>query len=244
MRSGSSGVNGPSLDTRLGTIGSTGGEAGCVPGSKRNDPRRDILKGSSLKSNTSLLGELALRAIARQAPPWDPLDTHPAGAQADIRPGVLESGGGVPRTKEFKPGEALDRAMELFWRHGYSGTALDALVRRTRASRYGLYATFGGKRDLFLGALERYSQVVMDPMIGELEDPGASASEIRGFFDRVLALIRRYADRRGCFMCNAAFERGAVDLWAAKRTQQHFDRVRRLLPRALTHARRDGTVSR
>src|SRR2546422_8111896 len=134
--------------------------------------------------------------------------------------------------------------MELFWHRGYAATALDQLVRRTKASRYGLYATFGGKRDLFLSALERYSQAVMDPMIGSLEDPRASASEIRGFFDRVLAFIRRYDDRRGCFMCNASFERGAVDLWAAKRTQQHFDRVRRLLPRALTHARRDGTVSR
>ena len=150
----------------------------------------------------------------------------------------------MPRTKDFEPAEALDRAMEQFWVYGYGRTGLDQLVRRTQASRYGLYATFGGKRDLFLSALERYSQAVMDPMIGSLEDPGASASEIRGFFDRVLALIRRYDDRRGCLMCNAAFERGAVDPWAAKRTQRHFDRVRRLLARALAHARRDGTLLR
>ena len=150
----------------------------------------------------------------------------------------------MPRTKEFKPGEALDRAMELFWRHGYSGTALDALVRRTRASRYGLYATFGGKRDLFLGALERYSQVVMDPMIGELEDPGASGAEIRGFFSRVLDLMRRFGDRRGCLMCNTAFERGPLDPAAARRVRRHFARVRRLLARALANARRDGLLAR
>jgi TetR/AcrR family transcriptional repressor of nem operon len=148
----------------------------------------------------------------------------------------------MSRTKAFEPAEALDRAMEQFWRHGYRDTGLDHLVRRTRASRYGLYSTFGGKRDLFLGALERYSQAVMDPMIGALQSPRAAAPEIRGFFDRVLGLIRRFDDRRGCLMCNVAFERGPVDPAAAERVHRHFARVRRLLARALANARRDGSL--
>ena len=41
----------------------------------------------------------------------------------------------MPRTKAFYPAEALDRAMELFWRDGYAATGLDRLVRRTGASR-------------------------------------------------------------------------------------------------------------
>jgi TetR/AcrR family transcriptional regulator, transcriptional repressor for nem operon len=150
----------------------------------------------------------------------------------------------MPRTKNFEPAQALDSAMDLFWRRGYSETVFDDLVRRTRASRYGLYATFGGKRDLFLGALERYSQAVMDPMIGPLDAPSPGATEIRGFFDRVLSLIRRNRDRRGCLMCNTAFERAAVDPAAARRVRRHFARVRRLLGRALANARRDGTLSR
>ena len=148
----------------------------------------------------------------------------------------------MPRTKAFQPAQALDRAMELFWRDGYAATGLDQLVRRTGASRYGLYATFGGKRDLFVASLERYSQAVMDPMVRPLEDAGASAREIRAFFDRVLALIRRHGDGRGCFLCNAAFERSAVDPAAARCVRRHFDRVRRLLARALGNARHDGSL--
>ena len=148
----------------------------------------------------------------------------------------------MPRTKAFEPAEALDCAMEMFWRQGYAATALDQLVRRTGASRYGLYATFGGKRDLFLATLERYSQAVMDPMLEPLEDPRASATEIRAFFDRVLGVIRLPGDGRGCFICNAAFERGALDPAAAGRVRRHFDRVRRLLARALANARRDGQL--
>ena len=148
----------------------------------------------------------------------------------------------MPRTKAFEPAEALDRAMELFWRDGYAATPLERLVRRTGASRYGLYATFGSKRDLFLATLERYSQAVMDPMLAPLEDPRASATQIRAFFDRVLGVIRRAGDGRGCFICNAAFERGALDPAAAGRVRRHFDRVRRLLRRALGNARRDGQL--
>ena len=148
----------------------------------------------------------------------------------------------MPRTKAFEPAEALDCAMELFWRQGYVATPLDRLVRRTGASRYGLYATFGSKRDLFLATLERYSQAVMDPMLEPLEDARASATEIRRFFDRVLDVIRRTGDGRGCLICNVAFERGALDVAAAGRVRRHFDRVRRLLARALANARRDGQL--
>jgi TetR/AcrR family transcriptional repressor of nem operon len=150
----------------------------------------------------------------------------------------------VPRTKEFQPAEALDRAMEVFWRQGYAATPVDQLVRCTGASRYGLYATFGGKRDLFLAALERYSQAVMDPVLEPLEDARASATEIRAFFDRVIDVVRRPGDGRGCLICNTAFERGARDPSAARRVRRHFDRVRRLLARALTNARRDGSLAR
>src|SRR2546425_3869031 len=134
--------------------------------------------------------------------------------------------------------------MEVFGGRGSAAPPLDGLVRRTGASRYGLYATFGGKRDLLLASLERYSQAVMDPMLEPLENARASATEIRRFFDRVLDVIRRPGDGRGCFICNVAFERGALDVAAAGRVRRHFDRVRRLLARALGNARRDGSLSR
>src|SRR5205807_2641757 len=84
-----------------------------------------------------------------------------------------------------------------------------------------------GKRDLFLASLERYSQAVMDPLLEPLESARASGREIRAFFDRVLELIRRPGGRRGCLVCNAAFELGSVDPAAARRVRRHFDRVRR-----------------
>jgi TetR/AcrR family transcriptional repressor of nem operon len=151
---------------------------------------------------------------------------------------------GVPRTRDFEPAKTLDRVVELFWRNGYSRVSFDDLVRHTGVHRYGLYATFGDKHDLFLEAIERYSRTIIDPMIGHLEDPQASLGEIRVFFTRVLGLIRRTGDGRGCLICNTAVELGPFDRAVRERTQQHFGRVRALLKRALTNARRRGESSR
>src|SRR2546430_13131176 len=134
--------------------------------------------------------------------------------------------------------------MELFWRDGYAQTGLAAWAGPPGPSRYGLDTTFGGKRDLYLASLERYSQAVMDPMLEPLENTRASGREIRAFFDRVVGLIRRPGGHRGCFVCNAAVERGGVDAAAARRVRQHFDRVRRLLTRALANARPDGSPAK
>src|SRR2546423_8672492 len=134
--------------------------------------------------------------------------------------------------------------MELFWREGSAAPGLDRLARRPGPSRYGLYTPFGGKRALYLASLERSSRAVMGRMPEPLENARASGREIRAFFERVLGLIRRPGGQRGCFVCNAAFERGGVDAAAARRVRQHFDRVRRLLTRALANARRDGSLAR
>jgi TetR/AcrR family transcriptional repressor of nem operon len=46
--------------------------------------------------------------------------------------------------------------MELFWCRGYEITSIHDLLDRLEISRASLYATFGGKRQRYLLALERY----------------------------------------------------------------------------------------
>jgi TetR/AcrR family transcriptional repressor of nem operon len=50
------------------------------------------------------------------------------------------------RSRNFNPGNALSRAMELFSTRGYSDTSMEEIVKATGVSRYGLYGTFGNKR--------------------------------------------------------------------------------------------------
>jgi AcrR family transcriptional regulator len=63
--------------------------------------------------------------------------------------------GGRPRA--FDVDDALDRALDVFWRQGYEGTALSDLTTAMGINRPSLYAAFGNKAALFRKVLDRYA---------------------------------------------------------------------------------------
>ncbi len=148
----------------------------------------------------------------------------------------------MSRARRFDLTTALDRAVELFWGRGYGDTSVDDLVRGTGVSRYGLYGTFGDKRDLFLKALGRYRDQVIGPLVAELEAPGAGSAELARFFSRLSAWVAGAQGRRGCLMCNTAVELGAEDERSMRAVGAHFQRLRNAFARALQTAKRRGEV--
>ncbi|MFJ9622113.1 TetR/AcrR family transcriptional regulator [Streptomyces sp. NPDC101181] len=68
--------------------------------------------------------------------------------------------GGAPlgRPRGFDADEALERAMAVFWEHGYDGVSLTDLTRAMGITKTSMYAAFGNKEDLFRKALERYAE--------------------------------------------------------------------------------------
>lgn len=60
------------------------------------------------------------------------------------------------RPKVFDREVALDKAMTLFWKHGYEATSLSDLVEATGAKAPTLYAEFSNKEGLFRAVLDRY----------------------------------------------------------------------------------------
>src|ERR1700722_14081004 len=62
------------------------------------------------------------------------------------------------RPRAFDADEALESAMEVFWRKGYLGTSLSDLTDAMDINRPSLYAAFGNKKSLFRKVLDRYSK--------------------------------------------------------------------------------------
>ncbi|MHA3700826.1 TetR/AcrR family transcriptional regulator [Jatrophihabitans sp. YIM 134969] len=62
------------------------------------------------------------------------------------------------RPREFDLDEALDRAVDVFWRQGYEATSLTDLTEAMGIGKPSLYAAFGNKEQLFGRALERYTE--------------------------------------------------------------------------------------
>ncbi|WP_028477042.1 TetR/AcrR family transcriptional regulator [Nocardia sp. CNY236] len=59
--------------------------------------------------------------------------------------------------RKFDYDTALDRAMHAFWQSGYEGTSIAQLTREMGINPPSLYASFGGKEDIFFAAIDRYN---------------------------------------------------------------------------------------
>lgn len=62
------------------------------------------------------------------------------------------------RPRSFCKDQALDRAMTVFWRHGYEGASMAELTAAMGINSPSLYACFGSKEGLFKAVLDRYDQ--------------------------------------------------------------------------------------
>jgi len=146
----------------------------------------------------------------------------------------------VARPKAFDVDEALHRALELFWLQGYHATSLPDLVDHMGIGRQSLYDTFGGKRQLFLRALDRYTDVLMGGALRELESPNAGPEAIDRFLRATVAYQTGKPLRTGCFMVNSAMELAASDREVAARAAAYRLRMVEAFRRALGGRQRDG----
>jgi TetR/AcrR family transcriptional regulator, copper-responsive repressor len=60
------------------------------------------------------------------------------------------------RPKSFSREEVLEKAMPVFWKHGFADTSLQELERATGVNKSGLYSEFRDKEDLFVACLRHY----------------------------------------------------------------------------------------
>ncbi|MFD6161174.1 TetR/AcrR family transcriptional regulator [Nocardia sp. NPDC060256] len=146
------------------------------------------------------------------------------------------------RTKEFDPDVALRSAMELFWRQGYEATSMQDLVDHLKLGRGSIYGAFGGKRELYLKAVERYVDETRADLLAQLSVPGSA-------LDAVRAMVRWYAEssladeqRKGCLMTNTAVELPA-DEGARRLVTSSLETMETVLTSALLRARAEGELS-
>ncbi len=81
--------------------------------------------------------------------------------------------GPIGRPRGFDADEALERAMLVFWEHGYEGASLAGLTDAMGISTTSMYAAFGNKEELFRKALERYTEGPGGYLTRALEEPTA-----------------------------------------------------------------------
>ncbi len=136
--------------------------------------------------------------------------------------------------------QVLDAAMAVFWSRGYGAASMDALVQATGAARYGLYGAFDGKDGLYLAALGRYQQVIVNRLFAGVEARDAGPEQIEGYFDGLLAMAGSAQGRWGCLMVNAAVERAPDDRAVAAVVETYRARLRQGFATVLARGRKGG----
>ncbi|RZV33460.1 MAG: TetR/AcrR family transcriptional regulator [Chromatiales bacterium] len=115
------------------------------------------------------------------------------------------------RARTFDPGTALSQIVDLFASKGYSDTSMEDIVETTGVSRYGLYGTFGNKRELFEQALEKYADGMGKQSYLRLLEPGASLNHIREIFRERVADICCDEENKGCLFVHTAMQLAPQD---------------------------------
>lgn len=117
----------------------------------------------------------------------------------------------MPAPKQHDTDTFIDSAMRVFWSRGYEGTSINDLVQATGMNRGSIYASFEGKRDVFLAALASYDDRYRARFLAGLTK-GRSPKEA------ILAAFRAAADQvpsaelpAGCLVVNSAVEMAPHD---------------------------------
>lgn len=115
------------------------------------------------------------------------------------------------RPATFSRDDAINRAMNLFWRDGYLAVTARDLASAMDIQRSSFYNSFGNKEIVFSEALKAYTQQAPD---SELDDIQVDQPVIPAIVTTLQKLCReRIADKeaRGCLICNSVAELVGVD---------------------------------
>jgi TetR/AcrR family transcriptional regulator, copper-responsive repressor len=130
----------------------------------------------------------------------------------------------MPRPKQFSRQSVLEKALPVFWRHGFADTSLQELERATGVNKSGLYAEFDGKEDLFLASLRYYFE--------EQDKRGLLTTQPLGWrnIERFLRLGPGNAEgRRGCFCVNSMRDLSILPPRAATLVARHMAYLKHLV---------------
>jgi AcrR family transcriptional regulator len=138
--------------------------------------------------------------------------------------------------KQFDENEALDRAMDLFWRRGFGPTSMQDLAQATGVLRGSLYHAYGDKQALFLRIFTRYKERLLDGVRDALSGP-VPDDALRQYFRFSIATMTDMGDGdapRGCLTTKIATDETAMDASIRQALRSLLNGLRHLVEERLS----------
>jgi AcrR family transcriptional regulator len=114
------------------------------------------------------------------------------------------------RRRTFDKEKVLNKAVEVFWRSGYSGTSLSDLTEAMGINKPSLYAAFGNKEDLFVSALNQYVHKHSFPHYDKLLASNTSLKKrVQRYLKSIAKMVSDPNLPSGCFIATSTCEAGS-----------------------------------
>lgn len=107
------------------------------------------------------------------------------------------------RPREFDREEALVKARDFFWLHGYEGTSMSDLVEVLGIASARIYKAFGSKEALFREAVNHYENNEGNFALNALKQKNIKDA-INQLFEDALTLYTQTNHSYGCMVVSAA----------------------------------------
>jgi TetR/AcrR family transcriptional repressor of nem operon len=142
----------------------------------------------------------------------------------------------MPRNKTYDADLVLEKAMNVFWVHGYEATSVRLLEKEMGINQFSIYASFKNKKNLFINTLRKYREYVITNRFQSLLQEGAGFAELEEFLLSALTSTKGKEEKKGCLVVNTAGEIGEHDPDIALEINRYYDFIRNMLFKVLQNA--------
>lgn len=111
------------------------------------------------------------------------------------------------RPRVFDPDDALEKALQIFWKRGYEGASLAELTETLGINKPSLYAVFGNKEELFKKALSKYAQGPV-AFVGDVVNEPTARKVAESFLMKAAEFLTGSDHPRGCMIVQGALSCG------------------------------------
>ena len=114
----------------------------------------------------------------------------------------------MARKKEYSESEVVEKAMHLFWKHGFECTSMQMLEKEMGINKFSIYSSFGNKDGVLIESLKCYKQK-LNQLIEKLHASQNGIAGIKAYFYDFVPFSQENDSSKGCLITNITNELSA-----------------------------------
>lgn len=149
----------------------------------------------------------------------------------------------MPRQKGYTEADVIEKAVTVFWKHGYKSTSIRELEKEMGINQFSIYSSFGNKKGVFLKALAAYRLQVKEIFLADLIKSEGKLEDIRSFLKGFVLSVQSGRTPHGCLMANTAMDMGSTDREVKVQLKLFFELLTEVFSEVLVKAKNNKELS-